>query len=107
MVSTQWPGPPDAILDTGRYRLAELISTGTEARIRMVSPLGSPTGVQITREARIATGTSRLNLCLTFSNIGERPVRWSIWDVVQLRADRLRARRPPDLRTRLRRHCAG
>ena len=85
----QWPGPPDAILDTGRYRLAELISTGAEARIRMVSPLGSPTGVQITREARIAAGTSRLNLCLTFTNIGERPIRWSIWDVVQLRADRL------------------
>jgi hypothetical protein len=85
----QWPGPPDAILDTGRYRLAELISTGAEARIRMVSPLGSPTGVQITREARIAAGTSRLNLSLTFTNIGERPIRWSIWDVVQLRADRL------------------
>jgi len=85
----QWPGPPDAILVTGRYRLAELISTGAEARIRMVSPLGSPTGVQITREARIAAGTSRLNLCLTFTNIGERPIRWSIWDVVQLRADRL------------------
>jgi hypothetical protein len=84
-----WPGPPDAILDTGRYRLAELISTGAEARIRMVSPLGSPTGVQITREACIAAGTSRLNLRLTFANIGERPIRWSIWDVVQLRADRL------------------
>jgi hypothetical protein len=85
----QWPGPPDAILDSGRYRLAELVSTGPEARICMVSPTGSPTGVQITREARIAAGTTRLNLHLTFTNIADRPIRWSIWDVVQLRADRL------------------
>ena len=84
----QWPGPPDAILDAGRYHLVELSSTGSEARLRMVSPAGSPTGVQITREARIAAGTSRVNLHLSFTNIADRPVRWSIWDVVQLRADR-------------------
>ncbi len=85
----QWPGPPDAILDTGRYRLAELGSTGAEAWVRMVSPAGSPTGVQITREARIRSGSSRLALRLAFTNIADRPIRWSIWDVVQLRADRL------------------
>ena len=85
----QWPGPPDAILDAGRYHLVELSSTGSEARLRMVSPAGSPTGVQITREARIAAGTSRVNLHLSFTNIADRPVRWSIWDVVQLRAERI------------------
>ncbi len=85
----QWPGPPDAILDTGCYRLVELGSTGAEAWVRMVSPAGSPTGVQITREARIAAGTSRLQLHLIFTNIANRPIRWSIWDVAQLRADRV------------------
>lgn len=85
----QWPGPPDAILDTGRYRLVELTSTGSEAYVCMISPTGSPTGVQITREARIVAGSSRLQLHLTFTNIAERPIRWSIWDVVQLRADRI------------------
>jgi hypothetical protein len=85
----QWPGPPDPILDTGRYHLADLASTDDEAHIRMVSPIGSPTGVQITREACIRAGSSRLGLCLTFTNISESPIRWSIWDVVQLRADRL------------------
>lgn len=85
----QWPGPPDAILDTGRYRLAELTSTGAQARVRMVSPPGSPTGVQITREARIVAGSSRLTLHLTFTNITDHAVRWSIWDVVQLRADKI------------------
>jgi hypothetical protein len=85
----QWPGPPDAILDTGRYHLADLASTDDEAHIRMVSPIGSPTGVQITREACIRSGSSRLGLHLTFTNIADHSVRWSIWDVVQLRADRL------------------
>ena len=85
----QWPGPPDAILDTGRYRLAELSCTSAAATVRMVSPAGSPTGVQITREARIRGGSSRLSLRLTFDNIADRPIRWSIWDVVQLRADRV------------------
>ncbi len=85
----QWPGPPDALLDTGRYHLTELTSTGSEAFICMVSPPGSPTGVQITRAARITVGSSRLQLHLTFTNIAERPIRWSIWDVVQLRAERV------------------
>ncbi len=85
----QWPGPPDPILDTGRYRLAELTGANGEAAVRMVSPTGSPTGVQIVREARIGAGSSRLQLRLTFINIADRPVRWSIWDVAQLRADRV------------------
>lgn len=85
----QWPGPPDPILDTGRYRLADLASTGNRARVRLVSPSGSPTGIQITRAAHITAGSSRLHLHLTFANIADRPVRWSIWDVVQLRADRI------------------
>ncbi len=49
----QWPGPPDPILDTGRYEVAELIATADEARLRMVSPTGSPTGVRITREVTL------------------------------------------------------
>ncbi|MGE5603412.1 MAG: hypothetical protein ACM30E_10190 [Nitrososphaerales archaeon] len=85
----QWPGPPDAILDSGRYELADLAASDGEAYMRMVSPSGSPTGVQITRQASIRAGSSRLNLHLTFANLGQRPIRWSIWDVVQLRADRL------------------
>lgn len=84
----QWAGPPDCILDTGRYHL-DLCTAGAEAAtVKMTSPAGSPTGVQITRQATIRPGSSRVTLDLSFHNISTRKVRWSIWDVVQLRAER-------------------
>ena len=85
----QWAGPPDSILDTGRYQLDTCYSNAAEAVIQMTSPGGSPTGVQITRKATIHTGSSRVALDLSFRNISQRSLRWSIWDVVQLNAERL------------------
>jgi len=87
----QWHGPPDPILDTGRYRLDALHSDGHTATLRMVSPDTSPTGVQIARQATVYAGSTRVTLDLSFRNVSARPVRWSIWDVVQLRAERLDA----------------
>jgi hypothetical protein len=85
----QWAGPPDSILDTGQYHLDKCHSNAGEAVIQMTSPSGSPTGVQITRQATIRAGSSRVTLDLSFRNISQRSVRWSIWDVVQLNAGRL------------------
>jgi hypothetical protein len=87
----QWPGPPDPVLDSGRYQLDELTSIDRSAWVRMVSPTGSPTGIQITRQAAIYANSSRVTLNLSFHNISSRPVRWSIWDVTQLRAERVDA----------------
>ena len=85
----QWPGPPDAILDTGRYQLDTLRNDDVTATIKMISPAGSSTGVQITRQATIHADSSRVTLDLSFRNIADRPVRWSIWDVVQMNAERI------------------
>jgi hypothetical protein len=87
----QWAGPPDCILDTGRYRLDEFNADDESARIKMTSPAGSPTGVQITRQFTIHSGSSRVSLDLAFHNISQRKIRWSIWDVVQLAAERVTA----------------
>jgi hypothetical protein len=87
----EWAGPPDCILDTGRYQLDACTAGAALASIKMTSPTGSPTGVQITRQASIHPGSSRVTLDLSFCNISERKVRWSIWDVVQLRAERVTA----------------
>jgi hypothetical protein len=54
--------------------------------VRMVSPDASPTGVQITRQATLAEGSTRVALDLSLRNVAGRSVRWSIWDVVQLNA---------------------
>ena len=87
----QWAGPPDCILDTGRYHLDDCSTETDSAIIKMTSPAGSPTGVQITRKAAIKAGSSRVSLDLSFHNISQRNIRWSIWDVVQLQAERLTA----------------
>ncbi|MEA3439356.1 MAG: DUF4380 domain-containing protein [Chloroflexota bacterium] len=84
----QWHGPPDPVLDTGRYSLVNFGSTGREAFIEMTSPPDLRTGIQITRKATIYSGSTRVVLDLIFKNISDRAVRWSIWDVVQLRSDK-------------------
>jgi hypothetical protein len=87
----QWHGPPDPVLDTGRYRLDVLSSSGASATVRMISPDTSSTGVQITRQATLHAESTRVTLDLSFRNVAQRPVRWSIWDVVQLQAERVEA----------------
>jgi hypothetical protein len=83
----QWHGPPDPVLDTGRYKLDTLEGSGEKALVRMVSPADVKTGVQISRQFTIRQGSSRVTLDLAFTNILEKKIRWSIWDVVQLRAE--------------------
>ncbi|TVR20695.1 MAG: DUF4380 domain-containing protein [Anaerolineaceae bacterium] len=86
---TQWHGPPDPVLDTGRYSLTELTGDDVYANIGMTSPPDHRTGVQIVRRASLRAGSTRVTLDLTFHNIKDRPICWSIWDVVQLRAERI------------------
>jgi len=95
----QWAGPPDCILDTGQYHLDEFKVDDESAIIKMTSPAGSPTGVQITRQFTIRPGSSRVTLDLAFHNTSQRQIRWSIWDVVQLAAERITAddRLGPDM----------
>lgn len=85
----QWHGPPDPILDTGRYTVEEFHADTRQATITMVSPPDPRTGVQIMRRFTLSEGSSRVRVDLSFRNIGNRPIRWSIWDVVQLRAERM------------------
>jgi hypothetical protein len=84
----QWHGPPDPILDSGRYTLNEMSSDGEQAAIRMTSPPDPRTGVQITRHFTLRRSSSRVLLEITFHNTKQQPIRWSLWDVAQLRAER-------------------
>jgi hypothetical protein len=84
----EWHGPPDPALDSGRYTLLNLECEGQEASVQMLSPPDPRTGLQITRQVALRQGSSRIALDLSFTNISEKARRWSIWDVVQLRAER-------------------
>jgi hypothetical protein len=57
-------------------------------QIKMVSPPDAQTGLQISRSFSLMPGSSRINMLLSFRNASQRPVRWSIWDVIQLDASR-------------------
>jgi hypothetical protein len=85
----QWHGPPDPVLDGGRYSLAVLQNKEDLVCIELTSAPEPLTGVQITRRITVQRGNSRVKLELSFTNTSGRPRRWSIWDVTQLRAGRL------------------
>jgi hypothetical protein len=87
----QWHGPPDPILDTGRYRVNGLENSARLANVQMVSPPDPRSGMQITRKVTLHQGSGRATLDLSFKNISDHPRRWSIWDVAQLRADKTRS----------------
>lgn len=87
----QWPGPPDAVLDSGRYTVTLLRQNPDgSAEIEMTSPPDTErTGIQIIRHFQIFPGSSRVRQTLTFRNVSQRTVRWSIWDVNQLRGEKI------------------
>lgn len=78
----QWAGPPDPVLDGGRYT-AEMNTP--QASIRMVSPPDTQrTGLRVTREITLYEDDARLQFNLCFENMIERPIQWSIWQIAQL-----------------------
>src|SRR5512137_3010350 len=60
----QWHGPPDPILDTGRYTLDHLQADDHHATVAMTSPSDPRTGVQITRRFTLFPGSSRVRVDL-------------------------------------------
>lgn len=83
----QWPGPPDPVLDSGRYKINGMESAGRMVCLTLTSPPDPKTGMQISRRITLHAGSSRVTLDLSFQNISNQERRWSIWDVCQLRAD--------------------
>ncbi len=84
----QWHGPPDPLLDTGRYHVVDMESSALAATVQMISPPDPRTGMQITRKVTLHQGGGRVTLNLSFTNISKRLRRWSIWNVTQLRAEK-------------------
>ncbi len=79
----QWPGPPDPVLDSGRYTFKS-VQGDDVASVAMTSPPDERSGLRIGRAISLGRGSSRLQLDLSFENISGRAIRWSIWDVAQL-----------------------
>ena len=82
----QWHGPPDPVLDTGRYTLEIVDDSHAAASIRMSSLPDPRTGVRITRQVTLHAGGGRVSLHLEMKNISEQERTWGIWGVVQVDA---------------------
>lgn len=79
-----WPGPPDPVLDGGRFELIESGVVDSVAAVTMRSQPDPYTGTQISRRLTLGPATSAAHLHIEMQNVSATPVRWSIWDVAQL-----------------------
>lgn len=86
---SKWAGPPDAVLDAGRYTPVAEELDGASA-VTMSSGVDPRTSLRIHRRLVLPATGARLRLELSLENAGPRPLTWAIWNVAQLQA-------PPEL----------
>ncbi len=79
----QWPGPPDPVLDGGRYSGEITHQSRDRVAVKLTSPPDPRTGLQFSRTLTLVSGSSRVQVDCAMRNISQRPVRWSIWEVTQ------------------------
>jgi hypothetical protein len=83
---SQWPGPPDAVLDGQPYASEELPAERGEAGLHLTSGPDARSGIQFSRVIRIFEGSTRVSFEASMKNIDTRPRRWGIWAHTQLDA---------------------
>ncbi|MCD6166329.1 DUF4380 domain-containing protein [bacterium] len=85
---SRWGGPPDPLgsfLDGGRYT-GRIVQQGEEVvEVEVVSPKDTLIGIQFTRSTLLRKGTTRVILKQKMTNVVNKAVTWSIWDVTQVR----------------------
>lgn len=82
--SDQWPGPPDPVLDSGEYFMAEI--SNVKNGIRLTSPFDKYSGLQIRKDVFISENSSEVKVIARFKNEGNVLRTWSIWPVLQMNA---------------------
>ena len=80
---SEWPGPPDPILDGGNYAWEITDSGPNRAALLLTSPPDEYTGLTLQREISICPDSATLRIRHVMSNTSLRPVRWALWQVTQ------------------------
>jgi hypothetical protein len=80
----QWPGPPDPVIDSGAYSIAEFTDDAEENTLTMTSLFDQYTGLQIKKEVILAESRSEVTVHATFCNKSDVLKKWSIWPVLQM-----------------------
>lgn len=81
----QWPGPPDPVLDCGTYAWKAEVSADC-VRVSLESPHDEYTGLTMSRQIKVCSDSSSVEIRHTMHNRSQRPVCWSIWQVTQVDA---------------------
>jgi len=82
----QWPGPPDDVLDSGIYTC-----TIENNAVTVISPEDDAegrSGLRYTHTYSLVPDSTIVNLDLTMTNIVDRSVTWSLWQLSTLPVDR-------------------
>jgi len=85
---TEWPGPPDPVLDGGPYSCQILHESEATAAVRLESAPDDYTGLTLSRTIRIFQDSSTVEIRHGMRNTSGRAVRWAIWQVTQQAAHR-------------------
>lgn len=83
---TEWPGPPDNVLDSAAYE-----GVLAEDKITVTSPKDTGegrSGLQFTHTYSLAPYSSIVNLNLSMTNVVEHPVTWGLWHLATVPVDR-------------------
>ncbi len=85
---SKWQGPPDpegSSLDSGRWTSQIITGRGRKVEVELKSPADKTvTGLQITRNIVMYTGTTNVVITEKFENVSDHEVEWSIQHTSQL-----------------------
>jgi Domain of unknown function (DUF4380) len=84
---SEWPGPPDPILDGGSYGWQILEKGPGSVAVHLEGVDDEYTGLRFSREIRLSRGSATVQIGHKIRNVSQRLVRWAIWQVTQQAGD--------------------
>jgi hypothetical protein len=79
----KWPGPPDPVLDGGRFRSEIVARQPDHVALKVTSPEDERSGVQFSRTLHLYRASTKVRVEHRMKNISKRSVRWGIWELIQ------------------------
>ncbi|MGC3955236.1 MAG: hypothetical protein QM804_13490 [Propionicimonas sp.] len=82
--SDEWAGPPDPVIDSGRW--AAVLTGGPDGAtvVTMTSEPDQRTGLQISKRFTVPAAGAEFSEAIEFVNTTHRRISWAIWEVAQL-----------------------
>jgi hypothetical protein len=80
----EWAGPPDAVLDAGAWAVNADEDENGGMIVSMTSADDARTGLRVTRRFQLPSSGAEFTQLTTFTNVSDRPITWSIWEVCQV-----------------------